>query len=77
MKSQVNPQKPDFIDPDDLCLAQVNRVKRQIIDGIDFRLGTLASSGERFKAEKIEELEALRAFIKGILYKKDSYKELI
>jgi len=70
-------KEPEFVDGNQLCLAQMNSTKRQILDGIDFRLKRLKTAEDRFRDEKIEELELVRSFVKSIMYKKDSYKELL
>lgn len=65
-----------YIDPDILALRQTEELKRQIIKGIDHKLSILALDNSNMAKNKTAELNKFRDYVKSILYKKGSWKDL-
>lgn len=69
-------REPEFLDPNDFAVLYLSRIKRQITQAIDYRLSTLEKSSDLLRLAKMEELENIHKFVRGLLYEKDSWKEM-
>ena len=63
-----------YINPDELAYKQTEATKRQILKGIDHRLKKLKGNVTQLHA--YNELNKFRDYVKAIMYKKGSWKDL-
>lgn len=73
----MNRPDPDenLKDPDEFAILILQRIKNEIVSGINYRIKTLEEESPRFKDEKLDELLRMREWVKGRVWKKGEWKD--